>query len=57
MLQQMAGGAQEAMTWAETIGAHGQTSLSSLRVHGDSALVLTGKAREARLVRSDGTGD
>lgn len=57
MLQQMAGGPEEAMTWAEAIGAHGQTSLSALGVRGDSALVLEAKAREARLMRTDGTGN
>lgn len=57
ILQQMAGGAAEAMAWAEAIGAHGQASLSLLGVRGDSALVLAAKAREAGLVRNDGAGD
>lgn len=57
MLQQMAGGAREAMSWAEAIGSQGRTCLPSLGVRGDPALVLTAKAQEIGLVRSDGAGD
>lgn len=57
MLQQMAGDPERAMTWAETLGAVGRSCLPSLGVRGDPALVLTAKAQEAGLMRSDGTGD
>lgn len=57
MLQQMAGDSERAMTWAETLGAHGRSCLPSLGVRGDPALVLTAKAQEVGLMRGDGTGD
>lgn len=57
MLQQMAGDTGRAMTWAETLGAHGRTCLPSLGVRGDPALVLAAKAEEGGLLRCDGTGD
>lgn len=57
MFRDLAGTSAAALSWTDSIAAHGAGAFSQLGLHGDITLLLADKARSAGIVTGDGTVD
>jgi len=57
MFRDLAGGSTEALSWTDSIAAHGEGAFSRLGLHGDIVLLLADKIRAVGILASNGKVD
>src|SRR5450759_1661499 len=57
MFRDLAGGSTEALSWTDSIAAHGVGAFSRLGLHGDIVLLLADKIRAVGILASNGKVD